>query len=609
MSETPYTEVLQVTLDGRPLTSALASLLVEGWVDASVNVPAAFQLTFQDPHHQVLAALGVRIGSRAVLRGLADGKDSGKPLLTGEVTALETDFDGAGAFTVVRGLDFGHRLLRGRRVAGYREMTASDIARRIAAQHGLTVGRVDSTATVYQLVTQPGVSDWEFLNRLADENDAEVVFTDQGEFQFVQPKPASGAPAPSTPAKSSPYVVEKGRNLIRCRVGVTASDQVTNVQVRGWDVHAKRPLTARVSAADSDELKIGLTPGSAAAPFGTAELLGTDVPYDTQSEVEHAADALAADTAAAFAELEAELRGDPWLRPGVPVALNGMGVPFEGRYTATAVRHHFSAGTGYRTWLTVSGRQHRTLYGLASGSGSGAALEQRLSGVVIGTVTDVKDPLEQGRVKLNFPWLSDDYVSDWARTVQFGGVRGGGVISPEVGDEVLVAFDRGALDHPYVLGGLYNGRDKPSPHDVPLTDGTSGRVNRRSLVSRSGNRLELLDAPVSPRGVRLRTGDESMTVHLDQTGTAITIRSDGEVSITGTRAVSVTSQGPLTLRGAVVSISSESELSFSAVEVNTAATAVTTEATEVNTTAASVSTEATTVSMEGVVTANGAPVV
>ncbi|MFE4513871.1 VgrG-related protein [Kitasatospora sp. NPDC056783] len=599
MSETPYTEVLAVTLDGRPLPPGVAALLVEGWVDASVNVPAAFQLVFQDPNHRVLAALGVRIGSRAVLRGLADGVGGERPLLTGEVTALETDFDGGGSFTVVRGLDFGHRLLRGRRVAAYRQMTASDIARRIAGQRGLAVGRIEPTRTVYEQLTQPGVSDWEFLRRLAEENDAEVVFTDTGEFQFVGPARAAGAPGPGTPAKSSPYVLEKGRNLVRCRAGVTASDQVSAVTVRGWDVHAKRPLVAKAPATESEELLIGITPGQAGAPFGGAELLGSDVPYDTQAEVRYAASALAADVTGAFAELEAEVRGDPWLRPGTPVALGGVGAPFEGRYTATAVRHHFAADTGYRTWVTVSGRQHRSLHGLASG---GRGEEARLPGAAVAVVTDVKDPLEQGRVKLSFPWLSDDYVSDWARTAQFGGERGGGVISPEVGDEVLVVFDRGALDHPYVLGGLYNGRDRPSRHDTPLVDRTSGRVNRRSLASRSGNRIELLDAPAGPRGVRLRTGDDTMTVHLDQSRSTITVRGDGRVSIQGVGAVSVSTTGRLSLSGGTVDIRAAAGLKLSAAELNLSAASVATEAASVRTAAASVA-------MVGTVTANGMPVI
>lgn len=84
------------------------------------------------------------------------------------------------------------------------------------------------------------------------------------------------------------------------------------------------------------------------------------------------------------------------------------------------------------------------LYGLASGGGgSDPASATRLPSVANAIVTDVQDPLKQGRVKLQFPWLDDTYVSDWARSVQMGGVAGGGIFPMDVGDEVLVAFDRG----------------------------------------------------------------------------------------------------------------------------------------------------------------------
>ena len=536
MSKGTYTNQLGVTIDGRALPPAQKRALVEGWVDTSVNVPASFQLTFRDPHRRVLAQLGVKIGSEVVLRALAVGRDGGKPLCTGEVTALEADFDGTGKFSVVRGHDRGHRLLRNRRVEGYQNMTASDIARKLAARNRLKIGRIDPTRTPYEMITQPNVTDWAFLTRLARENGVEVYFSDEGEFRFVEPKPASGAPGAGAKAESSPYVLQFGVNLLRCRSGVTAADQVNDVRVRGWDVRRKREVTARASATANDELDIGLTGSTAIAPFGTAELVETGVPYDTHAQVKEAAQALAADVSGAFAELEAEVRGDPKLRPGLPVALNGVGRPFEGRYTVTTARHVFLAGERYETWLTVSGRQHRSLFGLASGGAAPAA--PRLPGVATAIVTDIQDPRRQGRVKLRFPWLDDTYVSDWARVVQFGGVRGGGLLMPEVNDEVLVAFDRGALDHPYVLGGLYNGVDRlPRYRRLPVV-GTSGRVNWRSVASRTGNRIEFVDAP-GRRGVKVSSGDDRMTVEMRETGTRLTVHSDGSVEISGNRAVTI----------------------------------------------------------------------
>jgi uncharacterized protein involved in type VI secretion and phage assembly len=197
--------------------------------------------------------------------------------------------------------------------------------------------------------------------------------------------------------------------------------------------------------------------------------------------------------------------------------------------------------------VTVSGRQWRSLLGLASG---GAAAEPRLPSVANALVTDVDDPLKQGRVKLRFPWLDDTYVSDWTRTVQLGGAGGGGVFPMDVGDEVLVAFDRGALDHPFVIGGLYNGRDAPTPvPDVPLHDAVRHRASRHTVSDRDGNRVDLLSQRTGARaqGVRLASGDGRLTVRLDRTRTEITVDSAGDVRISGGRSVSVEAGGDLTL--------------------------------------------------------------
>jgi hypothetical protein len=336
-------------------------------------------------------------------------------------------------------------------------------------------------------------------------------------------------------------VLEFGRNLLRCQAAVTAADQVQQVEARGWDVQAKSAVVGRAPADRSERLQLGLTPGQAADPFGKAVFLATDTPYGTQAEADQAAKALAADLAASFAELDAIAMGIPQLRAGTAVTLANVGAPFEGKYTISGSRHVFDADTGYQTWITVGGRSNRSLYGLASGGGGGLP-QDRIGGLVNATVTDTRDPEGRGRVKLAFPWLDGEYVSDWARTADLGGKGGGGVFGPEVGDEVLVGFEQGRVDHPYVLGGLYNGQDKPSEHDCALVDSTTGATNRRSLVTRSGNRLELLDAANGPKGVRLATGDGKLTLHLDQKATSVTVHSDGKVEITAKEKVTVTAE-------------------------------------------------------------------
>lgn len=323
-------------------------------------MPGAFRLTFRDPYHLVLGKLGVDFGTPVVLAPVAAGKGAADPLITGEVTGMETDYDGTGTFTVIRGYDPGHRLMRQRRVAAYRNQTASDIARKVVATAGVQVGKIQATKTVYEFISQANITDWDFLARLADENEMVMSLDEKGKFQFLTPDPASGAPPVSTPGEKSPFVLEAGTDVLRCRAAVTSADQIAKVEARGWDVTTKKKLTATSPAATTPLIGIGTTPKKASAPFKAGVLVETDTPYDRQSEVKFAAGALADDVTSSFAELEVTVRGNPKLRPGVPVTLADVGKPFEGKYTCTSVRHVFGDGDHYETLVTVSGRQWRS---------------------------------------------------------------------------------------------------------------------------------------------------------------------------------------------------------------------------------------------------------
>ncbi|MFI8420269.1 VgrG-related protein [Streptomyces sp. NPDC085479] len=539
---------LVVEVGGRPLPARLMNTLVEGYVDDSRTLPDLFLLRFRDPEGTLLAQGGIAVGAEVRLLARGGGGTEPRPLLDGVVTALELELDESGTYTVVRGLDETYRLLRGARVAGYQNMTLSDIVAQVAQRAGLKPGTVDVAGPVLDHVAQANVSDWEFVRGLAEEAGAEAYVRD-GRLHVVRPTGAGGAPDASARADRDPLVLERGANLLRCRASVSAAEQVSEVEVRGWDVRGKRALVGRAPAGASATLALGVTAAQVTEPFGEARRVVTDGGYGTQERVDRAAKALAERIAGSFAELEAVIRGNPEVRAGTAVALNAVGAPFEGRYTVTSSRHVFDALRGYETWITVSGRQERSLYGL---TGGGPAAGHRPGGLVNATVTDTQDPEGSGRVKVTFPWLSDEYASDWARTAQAAGTGGGEPYIPEVGDEVVVGFEQGRLDRPYVLGGLYNGQDRPSGGGA--VDPTSGAVDRRAFASKGGHRLELLDAAGGAQGVKLRTGDGKLTIDLDQAGTVVTIGSDGAVRITAKEKVSIAASGGVSVaaeRGAL----------------------------------------------------------
>ncbi len=188
-----------------------------------------------------------------------------------------------------------------------------------------------------------------------------------------------------------------------------------------------------------------------------------------------------------------------------------------------------------------------------------------MTGVAIAQVSDARDPQHQGRVKLTFPWLSDDYVSDWARTVHAGAGKDRGLfVLPEVGDEVLVAFEQGDIRRPVrASAGCSTASTPPKAGPIDDVDGGSGAINRRSLVSRRGHRIDLLDQDGRKEGIALATGDGKHTFTLDATGSAVTLHSDGSVTIEAKNGVTVDAgSSSLKLTGGDVSITATTGLTL-----------------------------------------------
>jgi len=566
MANQGFASALLVEVEGSPLPADVAILLNHAYLDDSRNLPDLFVLRFRDPARIVLEKGKFTIGAKVKLSIQTSDGTAPELLLSGEVTAVEAELDRTGSVTEVRGLDHAHRLFRGRRVTAFADMTVADVVRKVAQRAGLQLGQIDDApgiaGTPNTELSQENVSDWEFLSRLADLAGADVAVVD-GKLEFRVPEPPSGAPAPTTSAHQNPLVLEAHKNLVSLRAGITSAEQVPQVEVRGWDFLHKQAVSATAQAeAPTTELP-DVKPKQLAQKFASPDFVATDVPYRSQKAAQTAARALASQIAGAFAEVEGVAKGNPKLRAGTAVALANVGKPFEGRYTLTSTRHLFSQDAGYTTSFVASGRQERSLYGLVT---NGSSRRQLMNGLVPAMVSDVKDPEKLGRARLTFPWLATDYTSGWARTVQLGGgAQRGGLILPEVGDEVLVGFEQGDFDAPYILGGLHNGTDKPPKTPVDPVDGSSGQVNGRFFVSRTGHRLDFTESASGANGIELSTGDAKNLLKLDQKGTKITLHSDGSVTIEAKNGITVDAgSGALELKGQKVSISSQSDVTVSA---------------------------------------------
>jgi uncharacterized protein involved in type VI secretion and phage assembly len=176
---------------------------------------------------------------------------------------------------------------------------------------------------------------------------------------------------------------------------------------------------------------------------------------------------------------------------------------------------------------------------------------ERFYGIVTGIVTNNQDPDKLGRVKVRFPSLSDKDESYWARVVTpMAGAERGLYVLPEVDDEVLVAFEHGKVEFPYVLGALWNGKDKPPESN------SDGKNNRRTLKSRSGHIISLDDDENGAK-IEIKDGSGKNSIVVSTADNAIYIQADGDLTIKS-------QNGKLILGGQGIEIKSQAEVKIEA---------------------------------------------
>lgn len=176
-------------------------------------------------------------------------------------------------------------------------------------------------------------------------------------------------------------------------------------------------------------------------------------------------------------------------------------------------------------------------------------------GVGVAIVRQNKDDSGQGRVKVSYPWHSRPQESYWARVATpMAGKGRGAYFLPEIEDEVLVAFERGDLRFPYVIGALWNGVDK-SP-----ADNADGKNDKRMIRSRKGHKLTFDDGAKGlvqlelNDGKKLAIDDDGIALD-DGKGNRLVIDSSGtSVKLVSAGALTLQASGALSLKGASVKV-------------------------------------------------------
>jgi hypothetical protein len=525
-----------VTIAGVPLTELEARDIEEITVNSNLHMPNMFVLRMRD-EDPLGAELAVAfkyldnpryttLGAPVTIAAIPISETAlpvPQVIFTGEITAVEAEFDSGRATLIIRGYDKSHRLNMGKKTATYMMMPDVAIVTAVAGAAGVPCTPTFPGATPREYVLQNNQTDMEFLREIARRNGCHV-YTDQLGIMHVKPFPAPGV--------GVPVLLQLKRDLYSFNPRVSVANQVLSVLVQAWDAKVKIGMTMPGIPIPAVQGGPGIARHllAAKAIAATAKEVIVDEPSgNPAAEITALAQGLASDVAHRFLQADGECRGNPGVLAGITVTILGAGATYSGPYQVSSATHSYVAGN-YTTSFSVTGADPDTVGDLVDKHAD--ERPGRIYGVVVGQVVDnVSDPLQLGRVKVKLPHLGNlpPIVSNYCRPIApWGGLKAGIYAIPQINDEVLVAFEHGDPNLPYIVGHVWGLTQMPPAPNA--TGALGGKPTKHVLRTRMGHEILLDDTP-GKYGITVTDYTMMNSVAIDSVKNALAIKVLGDVTI------------------------------------------------------------------------------
>jgi phage protein D len=424
------------------------------------------------------------------------------PMMLGEITAVSPSFPQSGAPTItVTGYDKSHRLRHNTPSRfTFQYLNDSLIAAQIAAEN-LLIPVIDPSPMPPRECIQQTGSDWTFLKELAERNFFQVyVHWDKLYFRF---------PRPQTEAT----VLEWGKSLISFSPRLSTSGQFGIQEIRGYDTELAQKIVAILPAialgSDLDNLIERLGSGYIEQLASLGRHVVRKQPVGNYLEATQLAKSMLMQLLEGLYQASGSCIGIPTLRAGEMVEIRGVGKRFGGKYTLSKVTHTINQ-SGYQTQFEVSQKYHTNLLQSLRkdiAESPSPNQQERIGGVVIGTVVSNIDPKGSGKVLLSFPHLSDVNLK-WARVANPTALGNKDTFfSLDRDDQVLVVFEQGSINRPIVIGQL------------------SSAIDRAPAMALLGNEKKVIQTKTGMKIVLDETPAREKLVLQDKAGSTITMDS------------------------------------------------------------------------------------
>lgn len=548
---------LRLLWDRSHITDEEQAQIARVSVEAALGVPRVCEVEIKGGPKKLMDYGGYKsqIGKTISVFAYGLGNLTGDIVFRGTIASREFRTDpGHGSRLILRAYDGAYEMMAAKRTRSFKDMSYGEIAKKIAGNYSLDSllsSDISTSGTSHPFVVQSNETDWDFLVRLAREQGWVTfvrVYTQltvgKTQLFFGPPKKATGSVGSDTRFKLG------DRRVRSVRASVTSAGIPKSVAVPGWDDAKSKDVSGDDSIGSADLVTAKIDKFQPSRKAGTVTTLETFA--STKAQADRAAKGAATRIAGGAIDVTMLVRGNPLVKLNRLIKVEDFG-DASGIHTVSGISHVFdpSAG-GFTTEILCTGLDDRTLGNLAMH----APPPQRFHGVYPAVVSDIDDPKKLGRVKVSLPWLDSKYVSDWCRVLQLGAGKDVGLqLMPRPKDEVVVAFENGQLDSPFVIGSVFGKESGKIPNSKLIEQ---GKPMITALTTKAGHQL-LFDDSTDSSSVTLqvKNGDSCSIVMSDKDGIVITTKGDRSLTINSAQDVVVKAERNAKVSAKDVSVDSQ----------------------------------------------------
>ncbi len=466
---------ITIEIAGERLDPAAARKITFISVRQVLSQPSVADITFMNPPESFLE--GVDTKSQTSLSIICDGA----LLFSGIYSAIEFSCKSSGDELVhIRSFDRLYLMRKQQHIRSHSNVSSANLIGEIANKYGLTIN-TPVQGPHWPHILQYHQSDLDFITAVSQKAGLYFRLHESTLDLFTYEADQEG------------NVLTRGVNLLECTCEYNGARSYRTVNTSGWNPFLISCHQAKARS-HSEQLS-GLDGDADSLTVSHATLYGDD----------HAmflSEALTSRSTNMALALTGTADGDPRLRPGETVIIEGVRSLIKGSYMLTEVNHVITPDTGYISrFSTVLPEPCETETGPTA---------------ILGKVISVDDPQKLGRVKVSLP-ASADIDTEWLNVLlPAGGSKKGLIALPDVDDNVLVLLLNHDPSFGIVLGGLF-GAEK----ETPGWGVEGGQIRQYQLTTKGGQKIKLNDAVGSieisdSNGSFFGMNPDKMTIHSDK---------------------------------------------------------------------------------------------